>query len=71
MEREYYKVPDVAKITGFGTTKASELINKLNKLLKEEYPNNFIIEHKIPIWFWNKKTGEGTKDEQTKAEIAN
>ena len=33
MEREYYKPSDIAEITGYGNTKASELINKLNKLL--------------------------------------
>lgn len=54
--KEYYCIQDIMTITGFKKTKSSNLIIKLNELLKNEYPNVLIINERIPIWFWEEKT---------------
>lgn len=56
MKLEYYSAKDIAAKLGCCLSKAYVYIDKLNKTLKKEYPNLVIIEHKIPIWYWEQKT---------------
>lgn len=56
MKLEYYTAKDVKEKVGCCLSKSYELIDKLNKTLKEEYPQVIVVDHKIPIWYWNYKT---------------
>lgn len=52
--KEYYSARDIKQITGCGTTKSYDLINKLQEMFKKEYPNAIMIQAKIPIWYFEK-----------------
>lgn len=54
MEKKFYNVNDVMKITGLGRTKAYEMIQKLNKELKVNGIE--IIRGAIPTGYFNLRT---------------
>lgn len=56
MKIEYYNAKEIKEKIGCCLSKAYELIDSLNKCLKEEYPRLIVIEHKVPIWYWDIKT---------------
>ena len=49
-----YDANAVMMITGRSKSSAYEFIKKLQQMLKEENPNSFIINGKIPIQYFNK-----------------
>ena len=61
MEKYYYTKKDIMEITGYKDTKAREMINKLNQMLKEQYEKEnkpiYIIDRGVPIWFFKQITG--------------
>lgn len=61
MEKVYYDVNDVMKITGYKHTKCNEIINNLNveleKYLKTKEKPFYAIKGRIPIWFFEMITG--------------
>lgn len=60
--KEYYCFQDIMNLTGFKKTKSTDLIVKLNELLKNEHPNVLIINGRVPIWFWEEKTKPTKKE---------
>ena len=63
---DYYTAKDIMKKTGFKESKAYSVIANLNKQLELEYPNVLRFNAKIPVWYWDEKTGkpkEVKKDE--------
>lgn len=62
-----YGAKDIMKITGFGETKCYRIIDKLQKIMKEENPNVIIIGKRIPKQFFDKyvlgQEGGGSKNE--------
>lgn len=60
LEKEYYSAKEVTKIIGCCQSKAYDLIASLNKQLKKEYPEKYIIDRKIPIWFFDLKIRKGS-----------
>lgn len=60
--KEYYCFQDIMNLTGFKKTKSTDLIVKLNELLKNEHPNVLIINGRVPIWFWEEKTKPTIKE---------
>ncbi len=49
-----YGVKEIMKITGFGEAKCYRIIDKLQKIMKEENPNVIIIGKRIPKQFFDK-----------------
>lgn len=61
MEKYYYTKQDIMEITGYGSSKASEIIKELNTQLKELYEEKnkpiYIVKKGVPIWFFKQITG--------------
>ena len=61
MEKYYYTKQDIMEITGYKSSKASEIIKELNTQLKELYKEQnkpiYIIRTGVPIWFFKQITG--------------
>ena len=64
---QYYNPKDIAKLTGYSRNKCYKIIADLNDELKKEYPNQYILCAKIPIWYWEEKM-LGNRKEQEKNE---
>lgn len=66
--KEYYNAKDIQKITECSVSLAYEIIRKLQKKYKMEFPESITIQGKIPIWYFNKTMGlnnSNKKDSQT------
>lgn len=57
IKMDYYSAKDIMKKTGYKESKVYEVIRNLNKELEIEYPNVLRFNAKIPVWYWNEKTG--------------
>ena len=55
---DYYSAKEIMQKTGYKESKAYSLIASLNKQLKTEYPNVLRFNAKIPVWYWEEKTGK-------------
>lgn len=44
--------------TGYKASKVYQILANLNKQLKIEYPNILRFNAKIPVWYWEEKTGK-------------
>lgn len=65
---DYYSAKEIMQKTGYKESKAYSLIANLNKQLKIEYPNILRFNAKIPVWYWEEKTG---KPKEANNETAN
>lgn len=52
MERDYYNVKDIQKVTGVSQTLAYEIIRKLRESFQKKYPEAISIQGRIPIWYF-------------------
>lgn len=52
MERDYYNVKDIQKVTGVSQTLAYEIIRKLRDSFQKKYPEAISIQGRIPIWYF-------------------
>ena len=66
---QYYGPKEIAKLTGYSKNKCYQIISNLNEELKREYPKQYILCAKIPIWYWEEKMlGIERKSENEKIE---
>lgn len=68
MEKMYYAPSDIMRILERSDSYARRLISRLNKSMKEQYPNIMVIENRIPIWYWEEitKPMKGNEENETK-----
>lgn len=52
---DYYSAKDIQRITGCKQTYSYDLIKKLKKKFKQEYPDVITIQGKIPKWYFEEK----------------
>lgn len=61
MEKSFYTVKDIQRISGYSESKSYNIIKQLNIKLEERFKNQnkpiFILKGRIPIWFFEEMTG--------------
>lgn len=68
MEKMYYAPSDIMRILERSDSYARRLISRLNKSMKEQYPNIMVIENRIPIWYWEEITKPTKGNEENEIE---
>lgn len=54
---QYYTAKEVMEMTGTGLNKAYDIIRKLNKSFRAEYPKSVPIQGKVLKWYFDEKMG--------------